>query len=339
MRLQKNLLVPAIIVFIVFSLGIIGYMWIEGWNFLDSIYMTIITLSTVGYGEVHEVGPGGRIFTVFLILFGIFTITYTVGWVVRNFIEGELRSIFGRRRLDKQIQSLRDHYIICGYGRIGKILCGELSMRSIPLVVIEKDEGARKELEHDDILYLDLDATQEEALVDAGVERAKGLISVVGSDPENVYICLTARGLNHGLYILSRAENEGTERKLVQAGANKVILPYRLGGRRMAQAIIRPTVSDFLESAVHDLSYELNIEEITVDEDSPLNNLTLVDSGIRQDMDIIIIGIKQKDGTMIFNPSSQTKIKGGDILIAMGRNRDLERLRRVLFPKKSSTGI
>jgi voltage-gated potassium channel len=337
MRFEKKLLVPAIVILIVFSAGIIGYMWIEGWSFLDSIYMTIITLSTVGYGEVHDVGPGGRIFTVFLILFGIMLITYTAGWVTKNFIEGELRAIFGRRKLGKQIKSLRDHYIICGYGRIGKIIYQELSMRSIPLVVIEKDEQERKGLEHDDILYLDLDATQEETLVEAGVHRAKGLISVVGSDPENVYICLTARGLNHELYILSRAEDEGSETKLLQAGANKVILPYRIGGRRMAQAIIRPTVSDFLESAIHDHSYELNIEEITVGEDSHLNNLTLVESGIRQEMDIIIIGIEQKDLTMVFNPSSQTKIVAGDILIAMGRNRDLERLRAVLLHRKSGT--
>jgi len=314
-------------------------MLIEGWNFLDSIYMTIITLSTVGYGEVHEVGPGGRIFTVFLILFGIMLITYTAGWVTKNFIEGELREILGRRKLGKQIKSLRDHYIICGYGRIGKIICQELSMRLIPLVIIEKDERVRNELEHDNILYLDLDATQEETLTKAGVEKAKGLISVVGSDPENVYICLTARGLNPGLFILSRAEDEGSETKLHQAGANKVILPYRIGGRRMAQAIIRPTVSDFLESAIHDQSYELNIEEIAIGEDSQLNNLTLGESGIRQEMDIIIIGIEQKDGTMVFNPSSQTKIVAGDILIAMGRNRDLERLRAALLQGKSSTGV
>ena len=339
MRFEKRLLVPAIVILIAFFTGITGYMLIEGWNFLDSIYMTIITLSTVGYGEVHEVGPGGRIFTVFLILFGIMLITYTAGWVTKNFIEGELREILGRRKLGKQIKSLRDHYIICGYGRIGKIICQELSMRLIPLVIIEKDERVRNEWEHDNILYLDLDATQEETLTKAGVEKAKGLISVVGSDPENVYICLTARGLNPGLFILSRAEDEGSETKLHQAGANKVILPYRIGGRRMAQAIVRPTVSDFLESAIHDQSYELNIEEIAVGEDSQLNNLTLGESGIRQEMDIIIIGIEQKDGTMVFNPSSQTKIVAGDILIAMGRNRDLERLRAALLQGKSSTGV
>lgn len=232
--------------------------------------------------------------------------------------------------MDKQIKSLRDHYIICGYGRIGKIICKELMMKSIPLIAIEKDERVRQELEFDNVLYLDKDATHEETLREAGIGQAKGLISVVGSDPENVFVCLTARGLNHQLYILSRAEEEGTEGKLLQAGANEVILPYRIGGRRMAQAIIRPTVSDFLESAIHDYNFELNIEEIAVGEDSPLSNLTLVDSGIRREMDIIIIGIKQKDGKMVFNPLSGTKIQSGDILIAMGRGKDLEKLRKAL---------
>jgi voltage-gated potassium channel len=330
MQVQKKLFFPAIVILIVLLLGIFGYMVIEGWSLLDSIYMTVITLSTVGYGEVRDIGGTGRIFTIILILFGIFIITYTVGWIAKNFIEGEMRAIFGRRKLDKHIKSLKDHYIICGYGRIGKIICKELVMKSIPLIVIEKDERVRQELEYDNILYLDKDATHEETLRDAGIGQAKGLISVVGSDPENVFICLTARRLNHQLYILSRAEEEGTEGKLLQAGANEVILPHRIGGRRMAQAIIRPTMSDFMESAIHDYSFELNIEEIAVGEDSPLSNLTLVDSGIRREMDIIIIGIKQKDGKMVFNPFSGTKIQSGDILIAMGRGKDLEKLRKAI---------
>jgi len=339
MRLQKNLLVPLIVVLGVLCVGIIGYMWIEGWRFLDSLYMTIITLSTVGYGEVHNVGPGGRIFTVLLIGIGILLITYTAGWVAKEFLEGELRAILGRRKLGKQIKSLQNHYIICGYGRIGKIICEEFVRRSIPLVVIESDAQAVKELDHSNILYLDFDATQEEALVEAGVHRAKGVISVVGSDPENVYICLTARSLNPQLFILSRAEDEATEARLLQAGANKVFTPYQIGGRRMAQAIVRPTVSDFLESTIHDLSFEINIEEITVGENSSLKNLSLVESGIRRDMDVIIIGIEQKDGAMIFNPSSQTKIMAGDILIAMGRIKDLDSLRELLLAKKNGTAV
>lgn len=330
MYVPRKLLLPLLIFLVLLLSGILGYMLLEGWGVLDSLYMTIITLSTVGYGEVHDVGPGGRIFTVLLIIFGVSIITYIISLVVETLVAGEIRSVLGRRKVDKKIKSLRDHYIICGYGRIGSIICRELTSRSIPLVVIERDEQVREQLEQDGILYLEGDATHEETLLEAGVEHAKGLVSVVSSDAENVYICLTARGLHPQLYILTRAEDEVSERKLLRAGANKVILPYILGGRRMVQAIVRPTVSDFLESAVHDESTELNIEEVAVGENSSLMDLTLVESGIRQKMDIIVIGIKQRDGTMIFNPSSQAKIQSGDTLIAMGRNKDLETLRKAL---------
>jgi voltage-gated potassium channel len=332
MYAPKKLLVPVFMFLVLVVTGILGYMSIEGWNLLDSIYMTIITLSTVGYGEVREIGPGGRIFTVFLIVFGLFIITYLVSLVAEALVAVEIRAVLGRRKVGKRIKSLRDHYIICGYGRIGSIICRELTGKSIPLIVIEKDERVHEQLEEDKVLYLDRDATDEETLTEAGIETAKGLVSVVSSDAENVYVCLTARGLNPRLYILSRAEDEISERKLLRAGANKVVLPYMLGGRRMVQAIIRPTVSDFLESAIHDKSFELDIEEITAGEGSPLIDQTLVDSGIRQEMDVIIIGIKQEDDTMIFNPSSRTKINRGDTLIAMGRNKDLEKLRKALTP-------
>jgi voltage-gated potassium channel len=339
MNVPKKLVFPILIFLVLLLSGIFGYMWIEGWDLLDSLYMTIITISTVGYGEVHEIGPGGRVFTVLLIIFGVSIITYMVSLVVETLIAGEIRSVLGRRKVGKRIKSLRDHYIICGYGRIGSIICKELTHKAIPLMVIEKDGQVLDQLEQDKILYMDGDATNEETLLEAGIEKAKGLVTVVSSDAENVYICLTARGLNPRLYVLSRAEDEASERKLVRAGANKVILPYMLGGRRMVQAIIRPTVSDFLESAVHDQSFELEIEEITVGKDSRLVNQTLVDSGIRQDMDIIIIGIKEKAGTMVFNPSSQTKIQSHDILIAMGRNKDLENLRRALTPCVNTASV
>ena len=306
-------------------------MTIEGWNFSDSIYMTIITLSTVGYGEERTIGPAGRIFTILLILFGISIMAYIIGLVTETLVESAVRSILGRRKLSKKIKFLKNHYIICGYGRIGRIICKELIRHSISLVVIEKKE-LQQELEQDNILYIINDATREDTLIEAGVEKAKGLVSVLSSDPENVYVSLTARSLNPDLFILSRAEHLTSEAKLLAAGANKVILPYSIGARRMAQAILRPAVSDFIESTIHDYSFELNIEEIMVGEDSHLNSFTLVDSGIRQEMDIIIIGIKQKDGKMLFNPSSQTKIQSGDILIAMGKYNDLERLRKVCIP-------
>ena len=329
--MPKKLIFPIIVFIVLILVGISGYMIIEGWGLFDAIYMTIITLSTVGYGEVHETGLGGRIFTIILIIIGVFIIAYIVGLVAEIFLEGEIRSILGRRKLDRKIQSLKDHYIICGYGRIGRTICNVLTKRSIPLIVLEKEEQARQELEQDKILYIDRDATHEESLIDAGVRRAKGLVSVVSSDPENVYITLTARGLNPELFILSRAEYSATKAKLLQAGANKVVLPYSIGARRMAQAIIRPAVSDFIELAMHESSFELAIEEIVVGNNSPFANLTLIESKIRKELDIIVIGIKKKDDRTLFNPSSQTTIQPGDLLIAMGSYENLEKLRKLLI--------
>ena len=329
--MPKKLIFPIIVFIVLILVGISGYMIIEGWGLFDAIYMTIITLSSVGYGEVHETGLGGRIFTIILIIIGVFILAYIVGLVAEIFLEGEIRSILGRKKLDRKIQSLKDHYIICGYGRIGRTICNVLTQRSIPLIVIEKEEQARQELEQDKILYIDRDATHEESLIDAGVRRAKGLVSVVSSDPENVYITLTARGLNPELFILSRAEYSATKAKLLQAGANKVVLPYSIGARRMAQAIIRPAVSDFIELAMHESSFELAIEEIVVGNNSPFANLTLIESKIRKELDIIVIGIKKKDDRTLFNPSSQTTIHPGDLLIAMGSYENLERLRKLLI--------
>lgn len=329
--MPKKLIFPIIVFIVLILVGISGYMIIEGWGLFDAIYMTIITLSTVGYGEVHETSLGGRIFTIILIIIGVFIIAYIVGLVAEIFLEGEIRSILGRRKLDRKIQSLKDHYIICGYGRIGRTICNVLTKRSIPLIVLEKEEQARQELEQDKILYIDRDATHEESLIDAGVRRAKGLVSVVSSDPENVYITLTARGLNPELFILSRAEYSATKAKLLQAGANKVVLPYSIGARRMAQAIIRPAVSDFIELAMHESSFELAIEEIVVGNNSPFANLTLIESKIRKELDIIVIGIKKKDDRTLFNPSSQTTIQPGDLLIAMGSYENLEKLRKLLI--------
>ena len=191
MYVPKKLLLPLLIFVVLLLSGIVGYMVLEGWGLLDSLYMTIITLSTVGYGEVHNVGPGGRIFTVLLIIFGVSIITYIVSLVVETLVAGEIKSALGRRKVDKKVKSLKDHYIICGYGRIGSIICKGLSSRSIPLVVIERDEQVREELEQDGILYLEGDATNEETLLEAGIESAKGLVSVVSLDAENLYICLS----------------------------------------------------------------------------------------------------------------------------------------------------
>jgi voltage-gated potassium channel len=255
---------------------------------------------------------------------------YLVGMVAQAMVEFQVRSIIGRRKLGLKMRNLNNHYIICGFGRIGKIICRELKANRIPMVVIDNAPEMRQLLEDEDIPYINDDATGEDVLTEAGVERAKGLISVVASDADNLFITMTARGLNSKLFILARADEEHTEKKLIRAGANKVAMPYFIGGHKMAQTIIKPAVTDFLGFIIDNRDMGLEMEELVVGERSGLNGVTLVDSGIRQDMDIIIVAVRKKDGEMRFNPSSQTRIESGDILISLGKSEDLKKLAKSL---------
>jgi len=245
----RHLKISLFVLILLITLGTAGYMGLEGWRWLDAFYMTVITLSTVGFREVHDLSDAGRFFTIFLIFFGVSVIGYTVGTLAQIMFEGQIQRVIGRKKLEKKIEALKDHYIICGYGRIGALICKEFAARPLSFVVVEKNPLIIEKLEQDDYPFLRGDATDDDTLLKAGIKRAKGLISVVTSDTENVYITLTARGLNPELYILARSGEEGSEIKLKRAGANKVVSPYLIGGSRMAQAILRPNVVDFIEIA------------------------------------------------------------------------------------------
>jgi voltage-gated potassium channel len=314
----------------VLAFGTAGYMLIEHWSFLDALYMTVITITTVGYREVIPVSENGRIFTIFIIFSGMGIIAYILGIVAQAMIDFQVRSIIGRRRLGMKIRSIKDHYIICGYGRIGKIIGRDLLASKIPMIVIDSEPDIHSTLQDMNIPFIHDDATSEDVLVEAGIERAKGLVSVVGSDADNLFITMTARGLNPGLFILARAEQEHTEKKLIRAGADRVVLPYLIGGQRMAQTLIKPAVTDFLEFTVHNQEMGLEMAELEVRKGSSLDQLTLIDSGIRQKFDVIIMAVRKKSGDMAFNPSSTTKIEAGDILIALGKNKDIEELAAIL---------
>jgi voltage-gated potassium channel len=314
----------------VLCIGTSGYILIEGWSFLDALYMTVITIATVGYREVGNLSEGGRIFTIFLILFGVGIIAYLLGMVAQAMVDLQVRSIFGRRKLGQKIKSIKNHYVICGYGRIGKIICKELRANNIPLVVIDTHRATMEGLEEEGVPYIVGDATSEDLLAEAHVERAKGLVSVVASDADNVFITMSARGLNSGLFILARAEEEQTEKKLLRAGANKVVMPYLIGGQKMAHTLVKPAVADFLEFTVHNRKIGLEMGEVTVSEKSALNGVTLIDSEIRQKMDVIVVAIRKKEGDMRFNPSSQTRIEAGDTLIALGKSEEITNLAKIL---------
>lgn len=313
----------------VIAFGTLGYAMIEDWQAFDALYMTIITLATVGFREVHELSPEGKIFTIVLIISGTGIIAYTLSSLIQFTLEGQLRKILGRKKLESRIGKLRDHYIICGYGRIGHLICREFQSRPTPFVVVEQNPNHIERLEREGYMYVEGDATDDETLQAAGIEHAKGLITAVTSDTDNVYITLTARGLNPKLFILARAGEEGAEKKLMRAGASKVISPYTIGASRMAQAILRPSVVDFIELATASEHLALQIEEIRIAADSVLAGKNLINSGIRQSMGIIIVGIKESDGKMTFNPPPEKNIEPNSVLIILGERPAISQLEKI----------
>jgi voltage-gated potassium channel len=254
---------------------------------------------------------------------------YIVGSLARVVIEGELQAVLGRRKLIKHIKRLKNHYILCGFGRIGEIIARHLKDRGLSLVVVEHKQAMAPRLEELGHYFIVGDATREEILLEAGIERAKGLISVVSSDADNVYVVLTARSLNPNLFIVARGEDVGSEKKLLRAGANKVESPYRMGGQKMAQTIMRPTVVTFMELAMKE-GVDWTMEEIAVGPASPLQGVPLSDSGIRQNLNLILVAIKRADGEMLFNPSHETPILAGDTLIALGLRKNLDALEKMV---------
>jgi len=314
------------------TMGSLGYMTIEGWEFLDALYMTVITFSTVGFKEVHQISPMGQLYTMVLIFIGVGFFLYVAGIVIQFMVEGRMRELMGRRKLDKKIFRLKDHYIVCGYGRIGRVLCKKINHKPFDFVVIEKDPELIPALEEDGMLYVSGDAGDEATLQKAGIERAKGLVAVLATDTDNVFLVLTARQLNAGLTITARAGSQASKNKLRAAGADTVESPYEMGAVRMAQRILRPAVTSFLDQAFADGRTDILMEEIPIRAASKLNNVMLKDSGIRQNYNLIIIAVKLPDGNMQFNPSYETILKADHTVIAVGEEQNLQALARILNP-------
>jgi voltage-gated potassium channel len=331
MTKTRQLAFAVLLMVFILAVGTVGYMIIEGWTFLDSLYMMVITLSTVGFTEVHPVSEYGRLLTMGVIVSGIGVGGYLIGTLTQMVVEGQLLHVMGRRKLERRIQKLHKHYIVCGYGRVGRVVCEEIKKsKPTPLVVVEKDPNLAAKIAAEGHFYVLGDATEEECLVQAGAERARALVTALDSEAENVYIAMTAKGLNPDLFILARAGKIGSEKKLLRAGADRVVSPHQIGGSRMAQALLRPTVTDFLDFAIHDAEIELKLEEIPVQPTSKLADVTLIESGIRQQLDLIIVAIKKGSGEMIFNPASQTRVQIGDTLLALGQRRSLVALSELL---------
>jgi len=329
----RHLIFSLSILILIIAAGTIGYMMIEGWPFVDALYMTVITISTVGFKEVNQVGEGGRIFTMVLVFSGVGFTLYVAAAVVQFMVEGRIRIIMGRRRLNKKIDRLKNHYIVCGYGRIGRVLCRHLKRANIDVAVIERDSGQIPVMDEDGVLYIVGEATDENSLIKAGIERAKAVIAALATDTDNVFLVLTARQLVPELLIMARASQETAKIKLRAAGANYVESPYEMGAVSMAHRIIRPTVTSFLDLAFAHKRKDIQMEEIPVSNASELVNVQLKDSGIRQNYNLIIIAIKKADGNMLFNPSFEAVIAPNDTVIAVGEVDNLQKLEWALNPK------
>lgn len=329
----KNLLVSIALSLAIFCIGTTGYMLIERWPLIDAMYMTLISITTVGFSEVHQMSPSGRIFTMGVVFLGVSFFLYVAGSLVQFMVEGRIREIMGRRKLNSKIAKLKNHYIVCGYGRIGRVLCKHfMADPRLTLVVIEKDLERISEMESDGVLYVSGDAGEEDVLLKAGIKTAKGLVAALATDIDNVFLTLTARQLNPGIFIVARAGSKAAKSKLLAAGANRVDSPYEIGAVSMAQRVLRPSVTSFLDLVFAYDRNDIKMEEIPVDPASSLTGVMLKDSGIRQKFNLIIIAIKKPDGGMIFNPSYNTVINSGDTVIAMGKSENLLELEKILRP-------
>ena len=327
----RKYVLPGFPLILLLLIGPIGYELLEGHSFFDGLYLTAITITTVGYGDLAPVTPAGRLFTILLIFSGVGYVMYIFSQITETMVEGGLRHIVAKRKMNKKIDKLHNHYIICGFGRIGQEICSILKENNRSFIIIESDDSVIETIDRLEYLELKGDAADDDILLAAGIKHARGLVTAVSSDEKNVYITLTARGLNSNLFILARSSGiPGATKKLERAGASRVISPYCIGARRMAHLIIRPTVVDFLDLATQASDLGLRMEELVVSEQAACVGKTLIETGLRQKYGIIVVAIKRADAPMLFNPGSDTKVMAGDILIVLGEGSHISALAATL---------
>ena len=306
--------------------GTAGYTLIEHWSAWDAFYMTMITVTTVGYREVHPLSRGGELFTVCLVTIGVATVLYTFSFLMAQVVEGDLQERLAARRRVRMLDELTNHFIICGFGRIGQIIAREFSRQGVPFVIIERDPERMHDAIDAGYLAVEADASSEQVLRRIGIARARGFIAAVSTDAENVYAVLTARLLRPDLFIIGRAETEDAQAKLHRAGADRVLSPYQIGGLQLAQTALRPAVVDFVQLATSSDNLDLNMEQVKISPGSSLVGRTIIEANLRQRFGVVVVGIQRADGTMQFNPAPESAMGAGDFLVVLGQAKNLRDL-------------
>ena len=315
-------------------LGTIGFHRIEGWTLGESLYMTVTTITTVGYGDFYPTKPSGRTFAIFFMLLSVSTVGFVLSSTIQALVQSEILATFGERRRYREMSRLTNHFIICGAGRVGARIIREMQRAGVPFLVLEVNPQKVATFAEQGIHVIGRDATLEETLREAGVERARGLAACLPDDADNLYVVLTARDLNRNLHIVARAVEEQAESKLIRAGANRVVAPTIIGSHRMAQALMKPAVADFMDSVTAE-NLDLSFEEVEVAPASIYVGRSLRFTNIHAELNVMIVAIRRRDGEMIFNPSGDARIEAGDLLIAIGRAESLNSTKR-LVPQNSS---
>jgi len=324
----KNFSFIILLIILLILFGTAGYMIIEKWSFVDSLYMTIITLSTVGYKEIHPLSQNGRLFTIVFISFGLLVLAIIISKITSIILQGELGKILGRRKMEKKIQNLKNHYIICGLGNVGVTCLNELTKMNIPVVGIDRNIEVIEEIQNSgSTLLIKGDATEDTILIKAGIERAKGIITCLPEDAENLYVVITARSLKPDIRIIAMANEERALRKIKNAGADYVILPKQIAGLRMASVAIRPDVVSFLDVMMRDVEESWRIEQAVVPKNSPFIGKSLREAEIPSKTGLLVIAMRKKDGEFLYNPPAGTILEKEDILLVLGNQERLERLR------------
>ncbi|MFN7926229.1 MAG: NAD-binding protein [Bryobacteraceae bacterium] len=312
----------------VLAIGTAGFVWISGYPVFDAFYMSLITITTVGYLEVHPLDTSGRIFNSFLLLFGVGTMLYAVGAITQTVLETEFTHLFQKRRLKKMIDSLKGHYILCGFGRVGRGAAAELQRTGVPFLVMDRNPDRVEWAIRQGMIAVMADSTRDEMLIEAGIQRARGLIAALATDADNLFLILSAKSLNPNLKLSARVGEEGTEPKMRRAGADAVFMPYSITGYRLAQSILRPHVFEFLDmtGSTSSLGANVGIEQVEVASGNSQASKSLRDLQLRREVGVIVLAIRRVSGEMIFNPPAEATVEGGDTLIVMGTVDDVRKL-------------